>query len=146
MQGDFDDNVTAVLEEEIALLQPVDEKGLEEAVAAVEGLWWDGAEPLKRNLDVGEADGIIEPWLVADLSCCASATHPPAAFEIPSLNDVHGRSFEGFSIVTIEPRVLEADDIRSRLPHDDNLIVPERDFPILLADIAAEVGHENTAP
>lgn len=145
--GDFDTAVTRILNEEIAALRPVEAEGREAAIEAINGVWWEDGEPIRRNLDIGQDDHVIEPWIVEDLSVCSSQEMGErVAFAIPTLDDVLGRSFAGLYSLTIEPRVLEADRIRECLPGSERLIAPRRDFPILLADIAEEIGEENTRP
>ena len=53
----------------------------DEAVHAVEGLWWSDGKPLKRHLDIGLADNTVRPWLVRGLPFAPDAE--PEAFPCP---------------------------------------------------------------
>jgi hypothetical protein len=139
---DFDKGVTDLLAVSLDELGLVETSLLHEAALAVEGDWWANGKPVRRMLETGlEPGGMIEPWL-APVEFCAGAE--PVAFEIPSLADVMGHDLSGLMRVEIDPRVLESPKIFACLPEATRRVVPRRDFPLLLANIQAEVGEEFT--
>ena len=102
----FDEAVTVALRDELRELGAVAPMQTDEAVHAVEGLWWADAKPLKRHLDIGLSDGMVRPWLVRGLPFAPDAQ--PQAFHLPTLDDVFGRDFSGFFSVRIDPNIPEA--------------------------------------
>lgn len=141
----YDDAMTAALDRSLHSLGVVDAEKLERAMSAVEGDWWADGAPLKRSLDLGFGDGVIEPWIVPDL--CPAGTDPPTAFAIPTLRDVGGIDFSSHVDVLIEPNIFETRRILQLLPDaKDGLVRAGRDFPLLIADIRAKIGADQTRP
>jgi hypothetical protein len=61
----------------------------DEAVHAVEGRWWWGDDPIRRDFDTGLANDAKTPWLAPNLPCCPGAT--PLTLSLPSLANIRGR-------------------------------------------------------
>lgn len=139
----FDAEVTALLGQALADLGVVDRQALSEAIAAVEGDWWSAGKALRRSLETG-VDEEMTAWLVPGLS---STDEPvPHVWVLPALDEVLGHDCRGLATVRIEPRVFEKGKVLRRLAETDDLVCPDRDFPVLIADIRSEVGEENTKP
>jgi len=62
-----------------------------------------------------------------------------AVLRVPTLGDVGGRDLRGMYQVEIDPKILEGFAIRSKLEGDPDRVVPERDFPVLMGDIAGSL-------
>jgi hypothetical protein len=143
-----DDAFTAALAAELRDLGAVPPACTDEAARAVEGVWWRGGEPLKRQPDVGLTSGVVRPWLVPGLACApaaaagddadAAATEPEA-FPLPRLDDVGGRDLSDFHSVEIDPRILESGRIRAHLPERPPRFSGRHDVPRLLEVVAAQM-------
>lgn len=140
---DFDMELTRLLDESMSDLQAVEEDELKQAMARVDGAWYDSfTGPKLRMLDIGTGDGLIEPWVVDGFG------DDVRVFELTRFDNVDGRDFSGFYQVSIDPNVLEGFKIRDVIGENREYIYPEIDFPVLIADIAdrLEVEEVNDIP
>jgi hypothetical protein len=126
----FDEAVTIALRAELAELGAMPPGQTGQAVRAVEGLWWSRGRPLKRQLDIGQFDGAVRPWLVPGLASAPGAK--PEAFPLPTLADVYGRDFSGFFSARIDPGILAADRMRQLLLSRPLEFDVDRDLPQLV--------------
>lgn len=141
--ADYNARMTLALNNAMDELQAVDHDGLNAALDAVKDDWWSPITgPKKRNLDIGEGDGAIEPWLVPGVDPGEGAI----TFRLPGFDNVAGHDLTGFCTVEIDPNVLEGFKIRDRLAGAPDRVVPERDFPVLIDDIAGKLGEAAAAP
>lgn len=138
--GDFDARVTALLAQTLDELGVVGKRELRTAISAVDGDWWSGGKACRRHLETGLENGVVTPWLVPGLDFDDGSV--PVSWEIPTLDEVMGHDCTGLAVVRIDPRVGEAGKLYERLGVAGGLIEPTRDFPVLIADIRAEVGPE----
>jgi len=132
---DYDTAVTFYLRGELARLGAVSPEQTVAALRVVEGDWWARGRVLKRQLDIGEDDGVVTPWLApgfADREALGAI-----GFEIPQLDDVAGRDLSGFASVRIDPRIFVWSKMRRVLPGEPDRCDPARDFPLLMAHIRA---------
>jgi hypothetical protein len=127
----FDAAATVALKAELRRLGAVTPRQTDAALRAVEGLWWAGSLPIKRQINVGLEDGAVRPWLVPDLPF-VDADIKSEPFQLPTLGTVDGRDFTDFYSVLIDPRIPEARRMRRYLPGRPELFCPERDLPVLL--------------
>ncbi len=139
--GDFDEQMTALLWQTLEGLGAVDRAGLSEAVAAVEGDWWSSGKALRRHVETG-LDGPLTAWLAPGLSFDDGSG--PEVWTLPPMDDVMGHDCTGLAAVLIDPKVFEKGRVLRRLAETDDLVCPERDFPVLIADIRSEVGEAMT--
>lgn len=138
----FDHAVTRLLDAALARLDVTDVETQHAAIDAVEGEWWSSGRPLVRHTDVGLADGAVTPWTL-DHPELGPGAEGAVVFDLPRIDYVLGVDCLGFARVSIEPRVLESWAIRGRIPGDPEAIVPERDFPHLLADVRADADDRS---
>lgn len=147
---------------EVALYDVLDELGAatpdetRQAVAATEGWWWTRGTGIKRHLDVGLADGVVEPmridgFVLVDAEANEDMIHiglpqtDSGNFRLPRVADVTapGLDFNGFLVLELESRLsLYRDDLRRHLPGHPERIVPERDIPILMQIVRREMRDE----
>ena len=111
----------------------------------VEGNWWRNGKVIKRQIDIGEGDGIVEPWIVPGFDRRSDRPHP---FVIPSLKSVAGYDFSNFEQIEIDPRMGAWGRMRKVLPGKPRRCDPEAHFPILVQHIrrAEGVQHSRGAP
>jgi len=137
--GSYDDQVTIALDRVLEELGAVDPETFEGALRAVEGIWWENGQSLKRLVELG-IDKPIEPWLVPGL--CEDADMHPTPIGTPLLRDVRGHDFSSLTDVVIEPRILESWIILSELRDaDDGTVLVSRDFPVLISKIRKAVDQ-----
>ncbi len=139
--AEFDAQVTVLLAQTLEELGVVGKDGLSEAVAAVEGDWWSSGKALRRQVETG-LDGPVTAWLAPGLSFDDGSG--PAVWVLPDLGDVMGHDCTAVAAVRIDPKVFEKGKVLRRLAETDDLVCPERDFPVLIADIRSEVGEAFT--
>jgi hypothetical protein len=138
---DFDAQVTVLLAQTLEELGAVGKEGLSEAVSAVEGDWWAGGAALRRHVATG-LDGPLTAWLAPGLSFDDGSG--PQLWALPDLGDVMGHDCAGLAAVRIDPKVFEKGRVLRLLAETDDLVCPDRDFPVLIADIRSEVGEAMT--
>ncbi len=142
--GEYDDEMTRLLDERLQAYGVVSKEDQKHAIELVKHEWWSTLDGAKHRLiDVGEGDGLIEPWVITDL---LTEDGEPAVLRIASLGDVVGHDMTGFYRVEIDPRILEGFVIRSKLADSPSRIVPRRDFPVLMADIARSLDEPLPGP
>ena len=88
-QREYNEAMTAALEQEISKLGPRSKRTAQEAAEAMRGKWFSGdflflVSMMGRNLDVGIGDGFVTPWLVRSLPECPDAE--PFDYPVPSLD------------------------------------------------------------
>ncbi|HEX8325251.1 MAG TPA: DUF4056 domain-containing protein [Tepidisphaeraceae bacterium] len=110
----FDEAVTLYLDAQLQALGAVGPEKTQQAVDAVDGVWWAGGRPLKRQLDTGLDTNSVYPWLVPGLPFANG--EKPQPFAIPHVGTVIGRDLSDFCTVRIEPRIAAAQAMRRVLP------------------------------
>jgi hypothetical protein len=138
--GDFDAEVTALLDQTLAELGVVGGEELEAAIAAVDGDWWSGGSTKRRHLETGLERGAITPWVVDEVPFADPGG--PVTWFVPTLENVMGHDCTALATVAIDPNVFESGKIRSRLRPGVGDVDPGRDFPLLMADIRRSIGAE----
>jgi hypothetical protein len=131
--GDWDGAVTEALDSLLRQLSPVTPEQTVAAVNQIEGKWWSGSEPLKRDIDTGWDGQPIVPWLVPDLPFCKDAT--PYHYELPGLGNVLGRDCRSLLHIDIYPNVMETGKIRDTIPGKPSVIDVDKHLPIILEHI-----------
>lgn len=132
---DFNAAVTWYLKQELDRLGAVPPDQTLRALAMVENRWWRNGLVIKRQLDIGEGDGKIQPWIAPGYPDGRTAAGVP--FILPSLKDVAGLDMSGFAEVEMEPRIPQWASMRHLIPGDPQLCHPATDFPILMRYIRA---------
>lgn len=140
--GDFDAEVTVLLDQTLEELGMVGPEELAEAVKAVDGDWWSGGKARRRHLETGLERGGITPWVVEGVAFADPAG--PVTWEIPTMEDVMGHDCGVLASVAIRPKVFEEGKIMRRLADGAERVRPGRDFPVLIADIRASIGEALT--
>jgi len=135
----FDDAMTKLLDEEIAMLGGQSARTARRASTDVRGLWWSYnmifLSMKKRNMDIGLDDGYVTPWLVPDVPQCPDAQ--PVSYPIPSLDllDKYGFKMK----LVIEMHEWEAPKILNVVYPDGrkgrNTVVPAVHMPIIMDGI-----------
>jgi hypothetical protein len=142
---DYNDAMTAALDELIHELEPATRERTAEAIEEVEGWWWKRGRALKRHLDTGLAQGEVVPMLIPDFVVSAGAAPvEPGRFRLPRVEDVEapGMGFGGFMSMELEPRMFLYRRLRAMLPGEPDRIVPERDIPLLLVEVRRQMEEE----
>ena len=129
----YDEAVTHALNEQLKQLGVVTVREAAEAIDRVKGLWWSLGGTKKRYLDVGVEGESLTPWLVRDLSFCAS--NDPESFSVPTITTVMDLDCSEIFDVRIEPRIMEAKRIRSVIESHPRHIRPKDHFPQLMERI-----------
>jgi hypothetical protein len=140
--GDFDAEVTVLLDQTLEELGMVGPEELAEAVKAVDGDWWSGGKARRRHLETGLEQGGITPWVVEGVAFADPAG--PVTWEIPTLEDVMGHDCAVLASVAIRLKVFEEGKIMRRLADGAERVRPARDFPVLIADIRESIGESLT--
>ncbi len=136
--GDYDARITNGLNESMHELRVVGKAELDEAQELVRDKWWSKIGGAKqRMLDIGLADGRIEPWAIDQLREGCELK----VFTLPSLERIAGRDCSGMYLLEIDPKVLEGFAIRNVLEGDPDRIIPERHFAVLLGEIAEDTDQ-----
>ncbi len=138
---DYDAAITKYLHQELRRLGAVSPDETLRAIAAVEGQWWRNSRVIRRQLDIGEDDGAVTPWIIPASSTTKDAKAQP--FVIPSLENVLGRDMRSVAQVQIIPRVSAWDRMRRLLPDQPLRVDPEKHFPILVNYIRE---HDSRVP
>lgn len=136
---DFNGAVTDLLSTELHALGAAKPDQTTAAAKAVEGRWWKGGKPLRRQLDVGLTTGRVSPWLVSGLPFCPDAPQAPRVYLLPDLPDVAGRDFHGFYDLQIEPHIGQAHKILSKLPGDPKRVDVAKHLPALVETVRTEM-------
>ena len=126
----WDDAVTVELNRALQEMGAVAPRQTKQAIDKVEGSWWGGFDPLKRNFDTGLDGRPVEPWLVRGLPFCRDAV--PYRYKIPRLDAVLGYDFRGLVKIDIDPIIREADKIREVLPNRPWRIDADWELPVLI--------------
>lgn len=138
--GDFNAEVTLLLDQTLEELGMVGPEELAEAVRAVDGDWWSGGKARRRHLETGLERGGITPWVVEGVAFADPAG--PVTWDIPTMDDVFGHDCGVLESVAIRPKVFEEGKIMRRLGDGAERVRPRRDFPVLIADIRESIGAE----
>jgi hypothetical protein len=135
---DFDAAVTAGLGEELRRLGAVTPAQTERAVRAVEGVWWAGDAPLKRQADVCPAEvDVVRPWVVPNLF--TDGESKVETFALPRLVEPPDARPAITATVEIEPRIAEAERMRGLLPERRERFRDDRELPALMRAMQAEM-------
>lgn len=133
-----DDSISAALAAELGELGAAPPACTTAAARRVEGVWWSGGQPLKRQLDVGLDSGFVRPWLVPGVACAPSPAEPET-FRLPRLDDVRGRDLSNSYSVEIAPNILEAGRMRRLLPGDPGRFDADEHLSILMRAAGAQM-------
>jgi hypothetical protein len=128
--GAWDLSATQSLSRELKNLQVVSRAQAAQAVQQVKGHWWKNGQCTRRNLDMGQHDGVFHPWVIRNAPWGDAA---PASFTLPTLRNVHGHDFTGLWTMTIEPDPFTPDQVLAVSPSEPHLINPETHFPLLIS-------------
>jgi Protein of unknown function (DUF4056) len=120
----------------LADLGLVDKKLASKAVYSVKGLWWGPWLYTRRMLDIGEKDGLIHPWIVPGTEDDLHDSNGPVTFTVPC-----AKMPEGYTM-RIVPSASILRSLRKSNPGIPAIIDPNRDFPVLVAQIRSEVRKE----
>jgi hypothetical protein len=142
---DFDEALTARIDEELQRLGVQPKPAAWQAGQAVRGQWFVGdflfCDIVKRNFDIGWDDGFVTPWIVPGTGGCSDAS--PAIYAVPSLSAL--REY-GFSVkYEIEPREWERKEILSILyppgRGQTRRIEPAQHFGAIMQYVRAQAIH-----
>lgn len=138
----FDDAATDELDRELRELRIVPEETYHHAMALVENKWWGKKTCLKRFIDTGRDDGKIVPWLVKGLEPYRTVT--PKTYSAPrrDFSNIHGFNCNGMFVFECEPHLPKKGRILSLLAPGTTRVRTDRDYPILLDRIHAEIESE----
>ena len=140
---DYNRAVEAAYAAEMKLLEAVPPERTWAAIRAVEGDWYGDDVPVKRQVDAGYDDGVLEAWTIPDFACGhadhAAGDMAPFAFALPSLADVRGRDLSGMAQIDIIPGLIQ----RRRLVRTlgwagSGRLRVERDFERLIRAVREE--------
>ena len=131
--GNFDAAVTRHLARELDRLKAVSPDETMKALAMVEGDWWRNGFVIRRQIDTGQGDNSIRPWIVPGYP--DGSTAAAHEFELPSLANIAGRDLRRFARVEIEPNMRLWSKMRRGLPGNPDRCRPAEHFPILLDHI-----------
>ena len=126
----FDAPATHYLKRELDRLGAVSPEQTLRALGMVKGSWWKNGTVTRRQFDIGEQGGVIEPMIVPGFPDGRTENGYP--FAIPSLRNVAGMDMSGFERVEIVPHMAAWDAMRKLLPGSPDVCRPEEHFPILL--------------
>jgi len=108
---DFEEAMTAVIDEELQRLGVQPRPAAWHAGQAVRGQWFVGdflfCDMVKRNFDIGWDDGSVTPWVVPGMAGCEDET--PAIYAVPDLSVLGEYRFS--AKYEIEPREWERKEI-----------------------------------
>ncbi|MES2438349.1 MAG: DUF4056 domain-containing protein [Verrucomicrobiota bacterium] len=135
---DYNTAVTHFLKRELDRLGAVPPDQTLKALGMVENQWWSNGFVIRRQLDIGEKDGTIRPWIVPGYPDGGTAAGFP--FVMPSLKEVAGHDMSRFEHVEIEPRMRAWGLMRKMLPGSPARCDPARDFPLLMRYIRLDEG------
>jgi hypothetical protein len=138
----FDEAATEALRAELTDLGVVTPEQTTQAAKAVEGLWWTGSKPLKRQLDIGLDDGGIHPWLVPNLPFAGGKSD--VCLKLPTLGDVGGKDFSKFYSVRIDPKLRMGEAIRASVAGNPELLA-EEDFRAIIEGVRREMKQQLAA-
>jgi hypothetical protein len=127
-------------------LREADPRSADETMAAaqkVESVWWQGFEPLKRQVESG-LDRPIVAWVVPELDFCRNAA--PWQYATPTLDNVFGRNFHDLVRIEINPNVEQSDQIRQAARASSNVIDVDKHLPVILQSIRNELGEAAVRP
>jgi hypothetical protein len=113
----------------------VDRKLASKAVKSVKGRWWGPKLYIRRMLDIGGKDGLVNPWLVPGTQDDLHDGNAQA-FTVPCKR-VPGR----YSLLITPSRTL-LHRIRKAVPSSPAVIDPEAEFPVLVEVVRREVKRE----
>lgn len=154
-RSDYNRAMETAYAAEMKRLEAVPPKRTWAAVRYLEEKWWGDEVPVKRQVDAGYGDNLLEAWLIPGFECdhdhrATGGGPEPFLFALPTLEDVHGRDMTGFADLYIRPglfqrgRMVKAIGERGRKMHIDY------DFPRLIqaaaADARARLGEEAVSP
>lgn len=145
--GEFADAVTAALDEMLGELGVVEPEASRDAVDLVGGRWWSEITVNRRLVVSGTGGEAFEPWLVPGAATCDGAS--PIAFRFPPLHRLSDSEACPSLVVRIDPKVREEGEILQTLAEAQGVgtrppdVGIEADFPLLIAQIRAEIIEQN---
>jgi Protein of unknown function (DUF4056) len=129
---EWDQAVTAAMNSTLRELHAVGPRETLMAAERVEGAWWSGFEPLRRQVESG-LDRPVQAWIVRDLPFCRMAD--PYRYELPPISNVSGRDFRGLVRIDIDPNVGQSSDIRRAVPGSPSVIDVDKHLPLIMEQI-----------
>ncbi len=136
---DYDTAVTYYLKRELDRLGAVPPDQTLKALHLVENNWWRHGFVIKRQLDIGGTDGVIQPWIVPGYPDGRTEAGFPSS--IPSLKNVAGHDMTGMEQLEIDPHMAVWLLMRRVLPGTPRRCHPARDFPLLMQYICQQEGR-----
>lgn len=138
----FDQAVTKELDRELEALEVVSRELCLRAMSLVENHWWSKKDVLKRNLDTGDDNGWIEPWLVRNLEVGRSPR--PKLYASPSreFSNIAGYRCRDIIVFACEPHMRRTDSVHAVLASGEKCVLPARDYPTIITRIRGEVLTE----
>ncbi len=133
--ADFNAGMTYYLKRELDRLGAVTPEQTLRALGMVEGKWWKNGFVVRRMLDIGEGDGVIEPWIVPGYPDGGTAAAVP--FVMPTLTYTAGIGFR----LEIEPHMKAWSLMRRVLPGNPDRCEPEKHFPLLMRYIRQQESN-----
>jgi hypothetical protein len=140
---EWDQAVTAALSGTLRELGAVDPDETTFAARRVEGQWWSGFEPLKRQVESG-LDRPVQAWIVRDLPFCRAAE--PYEYPVVETGNVLRRDVRGLVRIEINPNVAQANEIIRAGSGKGSVIDVDRDLPLILEQIRRRSGASALRP
>jgi hypothetical protein len=140
---DWDQAVTDAMNVALRELHAVGPSETLAAAQRVEGAWWSGFDPLRRQVESG-LDRPVEAWIVPGLPFCRGAV--PYRYELPEIGNVPGGDFRGMVRIEIEPNVGQSGDIRRAIPGNPSIIDVDKHLPLILEQIRRQSGQQALRP
>jgi hypothetical protein len=138
--GSFDTAVTRALSAELKRLGAVTPEKTNVAELMVEGVWWTGSSPLKRQFPLGWADPVVYPWTVSDFPTAKKTT--PVKLSLLGFDDVRGREFSDFMSVQVSPRIFEGPRICACLPGKPKKLSADDDLLRLVGIVREQMQEQ----
>lgn len=138
----YNEAVTRELERELKRLQIVPHEVYLKAMDLVKDRWWGHKTCLKRNIDTGQDDGLVAPWLVRGLE--PGVAPRPKKYPVPrrDFSLVEGHDCSGMVEFEYEPHMPKKDRVLKLLGPDVTRVNPGRDYPLLLEHVHEEIIRE----
>lgn len=153
-RNDYNRAMEAAYAAEMERLVAVPPERTWDAIMQLEEKWWGDEVPVKRQVDAGYGDNLLEAWLIPRFEC-GHTNHPavgpePFLFALPTLEDVRGRDMTGFADVYIRPGFFQRGRMVKAIGENGRRMHIQHDFPRLVqaaADDARErLGEEAICP
>ncbi len=137
--GSWNHDATAALNNTLVKMEVVSAKDASVAVKLVEGKWWKNGVCVRRNIDLGNGLGEVQPWVVrgAPWGDVAAET-----LRLPALTNVLSRDYVDFWEMQIEPSILIPNRVLKVSELPSHAIDPRVHFPILMNQIKDDMKRE----